>query len=646
MFILLYTKTKTMRTLLLPATLFALAVAGCKTGAHKDIRSYTAEQLYNNNRIAGAAFNKDETGILVNSNITGIDNLYELTIADTSLHPLTHSVKESFYAVDFLPGSDQYLYSADQGGNENSHIYLRKPGDTSARDITPWPNSANSMTGWSADDRSLYISSNKRNPKYFDIWKLDTAGWNATLLYQNDSGYNVDGISKTEKYIALTRSITTDKNELYLYNRANKTLKKISNGSEANWNSAGFEKNDSIFYYITNDGGEFSYLVKYNINTGQSDKFFESNWDVTGMDISKNEKYHTIFINEDGKNKAILFDHATNKEIAFPAIKDGDVRSVLISPSEKNMLLTVGSSRSPQNLYVYNFEKKDVKQLTQTLNKEVSVDDLVSAEVIRFPSFDGKEIPAILYKPLNASANNKVPGLLWIHGGPGGQSRIGFSNDIQYLVNHGYAVLAVNNRGSSGYGRSFYKLDNRDHSNGDLKDCVWGKKWLQQQDWIDTARIGIEGGSYGGCMVLGALAFHPEEFKAGVDLYGVANWLRTLKSIPPYWESFRKALYVEMGDPYSADSVRLRNISPLFNYEKINKPLLVFQGMNDVRVLPVESEEIVAGVKKNGVPVEYITYPNEGHGFSKKENQIVTAKKTLEFLDKYLKGADTAKEKK
>lgn len=635
-----------MRTLLLPATLFALVVAGCKTSAHKDIRSYTAEQLYNNNRIAGAAFNKDETGILVNSNITGIDNLYELTIADTSLHPLTHSVKESFYAVDFLPGSDQYLYSADQGGNENSHIYLRKPGDTSARDITPWPNSANSMTGWSADDRSLYISSNKRNPKYFDIWKLDTAGWNATLLYQNDSGYNVDGISKTEKYIALTRSITTDKNELYLYNRANKTLKKISNGSEANWNSAGFEKNDSIFYYITNDGGEFSYLVKYNINTGQSDKFFESNWDVTGMDISKNEKYHTIFINEDGKNKAILFDHATNKEIAFPAIKDGDVRSVLISPSEKNMLLTVGSSRSPQNLYVYNFEKKDVKQLTQTLNKEVSVDDLVSAEVIRFPSFDGKEIPAILYKPLNASANNKVPGLLWIHGGPGGQSRIGFSNDIQYLVNHGYAVLAVNNRGSSGYGRSFYKLDNRDHSNGDLKDCVWGKKWLQQQDWIDTARIGIEGGSYGGCMVLGALAFHPEEFKAGVDLYGVANWLRTLKSIPPYWESFRKALYVEMGDPYSADSVRLRNISPLFNYEKINKPLLVFQGMNDVRVLPVESEEIVAGVKKNGVPVEYITYPNEGHGFSKKENQIVTAKKTLEFLDKYLKGADTAKEKK
>jgi dipeptidyl aminopeptidase/acylaminoacyl peptidase len=164
---------------------------------------------------------------------------------------------------------------------------------------------------------------------------------------------------------------------------------------------------------------------------------------------------------------------------------------------------------------------------------------------------------------------------------------------------------------------------------------------LATQDYIDSAAVGIYGGSYGGCMVLGALAFHPNEFKVGVDLYGVANWLRTLRSIPPYWENFRKALYEEMGDPNTADSVRLKKISPLFNYEKINKPLLVFQGANDVRVLPVESDEIVKGVQKSGVPVEYVVYPNEGHGFMKKENQITTSKKTLAFLDKYLKNDPT-----
>jgi dipeptidyl aminopeptidase/acylaminoacyl peptidase len=390
-------------------------------------------------------------------------------------------------------------------------------------------------------------------------------------------------------------------------------------------------------YYITNDGDEFSYLVKYNINNGSTQNVYKTNWDVVGMSLSENEKYYTIFINEDGKNKVLLFDHATNKPIDFPEIKDGDILGVTISPSEKNMLLAVGSSRSPTNLYNYNLETKTLKQLTQTLNKEVNENDLSKAEVVRFKSFDGKEIPCIYYKPLNASKDDKVPAILWIHGGPGGQSRIGFSNDIQYLVNHGYAVLAVNNRGSSGYGHTFYNLDNKDHGRGDLKDCIWAKKWLQQLDYIDTGKIGILGGSYGGCMVLNALAFYPEEFKAGVDLYGVANWLRTLRSIPPYWESFKKALYNEMGDPNTKDSIMLKATSPLYNYRSINKPLIVFQGLNDVRVLPIESQEIVNGVKKNGVPVEYVTYPNEGHGFTKKENQVTTSEKTLAFLDKYLK---------
>ena len=615
-----------------------LAACNNEPAARKDVKQYSAVQLFNNKAIGGGAFNTDESKILVHANNTGIFNLFEISIADTLMKPLTNSTKESFFSVDYLPGSNKYLYSADQGGNENSHIYLQSPGDTAAKDITPWTGSSNSMFGWSADKKSIYISSNKRDPKYFDILKADTATWAFTMFFQNDSGYNANDISKSERYVALNKSITTDKNEMYLYDRNAKTMKRISNDNEATWFPSGFEKNDSIMYYITNDGGEFSYLVKYNINSGAADKMFESKWDVGGMNLSENEKYHTIFINEDGKNKVLLFDHASNKPVDFPEIKDGDVKGVVISPTEKNMLLTVGSSRSPDNLYSYNFETKTLKQLTQTLNTEVDANDLVSAEVIRFKSFDGKEIPAIYYKPLTASKENKVPALLWIHGGPGGQSRIGFSNSIQHLVNHGYAVLAVNNRGSSGYGKTFYKMDNKDHSNGDLKDCVWAKKWLQQQDYIDTAKIGIEGGSYGGCMVLGALAFHPDEFKVGVDLFGVANWPRTLKSIPPYWESFRKALYDELGDPFTADSVRLKNISPLYNYQKIKKPLIVFQGMNDVRVLPVESEEIVAGVKKNNVPVEYVTYPNEGHGFAKKENQITTADRTLTFLDKYLKG--------
>lgn len=600
-------------------------------------KQYNIEQLYDNLAIGAAGFNTGETKVLVNNNRTGIFNVYELNIADTSMTPLTTSAKESFFAVDYLPGSENFVYASDQGGNENTHLYLKKKSDSAVKDITPWQGSTNNFYGWSDDKKSMYITSNKRNPKVFDLWKIDTASWNATLLYQNDSAYDIAGISKSERYVGLNKNITTDKNELYLFDKTTNTLKRLSNDNEANWGLQAIEKNDSLLYYTSNDGSEYSYLVRYTISNGKADKIYEDKWDVAGMNLSEHEKYYTVFINDDGKNKILLFDHATNKEVAFPEIKDGDVQGVIISPSEKNLLLSVGSSTSPNNLYVYNLESKQLKQLTATLNKAIDENDLVKAAVVRFKSFDGKEIPAIFYKPLQASKDNKVGALVWVHGGPGGQSRIGFSNSIQYLVNHGYAVLAVNNRGSSGYGKTFYKMDNKDHGNGDLKDCLWGKKWLEEQDYIDSNAIGIYGGSYGGCMVLNALCSYPDEFKAGVDLFGVANWLRTLRSIPPYWESFRKALYEEMGDPNTADSVHLKEASALYNYQKITKPLIVFQGANDVRVLPVESDEIVAGVKKNGVPVEYVQYPDEGHGFVKKENQIATSKKTLEFLDKYLK---------
>ncbi len=199
------------------------------------------------------------------------------------------------------------------------------------------------------------------------------------------------------------------------------------------------------------------------------------------------------------------------------------------------------------------------------------------------------------------------------------------------------STFKLNNRGSSGYGKSFYKMDDRNHGDKDLKDCIWGKKWLQSQDYINADKIGIIGGSYGGYMTMAAMTFAPEEFTVGVNLFGVTNWLRTLKSIPPYWESFREALFDELGDPFTEDSVRLYEISPLFHAQNVKHPILVLQGANDPRVLQVESDEIVAAVRENEVHVEYIVFPDEGHGFMKKENEIKGYGQILEFLDKYLK---------
>jgi len=232
---------------------------------------------------------------------------------------------------------------------------------------------------------------------------------------------------------------------------------------------------------------------------------------------------------------------------------------------------------------------------------------------------------------------NPVPALVWVHGGPGGQSRAGYSAAIQHLVNHGYAVYAANNRGSSGYGKTFYHLDDRRHGEEDLRDIVAAGDWLREQDWVRDDAVGVIGGSYGGYITAAALTFHPEAFDVGINIFGVTNWVRTLESIPPWWASFREALYDEMGDP-ATDAERHRAISPLFHADNIVRPMLVIQGANDPRVLQVESDELVEAARANGATVEYVIFPDEGHGFLRRENRITASNAYVDFLDTYLSG--------
>jgi dipeptidyl aminopeptidase/acylaminoacyl peptidase len=263
----------------------------------------------------------------------------------------------------------------------------------------------------------------------------------------------------------------------------------------------------------------------------------------------------------------------------------------------------------------------------------------VGSEVVRFPSWDELPIPAILWRPHGASAESPVPAVVWVHGGPGGQSRRTYSATLQHLVNHGYAVLAVNNRGSGGYGKTFFHMDDRKHGDVDLKDCVAARGYLEGLDWVDGRRVAIMGGSYGGYMVGAALAFAPEAFDVGVNIFGVMNWVRTLESMPAWWGAQREALFDELGNP-AEDRERLERISPLFHAENIVRPLLVVQGANDPRVLQVESDEIVEKVKARGVPVDYVIFDDEGHGFTKKKNRITASERYIEFLDRYLKSTE------
>ncbi len=606
-----------------------------KPSIAETLKTYTIEQMMDNESVFGGSFSSDKSNLLVSSNRSGIYNMYTVPVSGGELMPVTASDSASIFSISYFPKDDRMLFRMDNNGDEIFHIYLRDSSGTH-RNLTPYEGARASFYGWAKDDKSFFFTSNKRDKKYMDLYEMELATMQPKLLYQNDDGYSVGGISNDKTYLPLSKAINTNDSDLFVYNLKDKSLTKI-NATQSSNSGEDFSPDGKYLYYTTDDGSEFSYLKKFDLKTKSSEKVMEREWDISGTYFTENGKYQVTYINEDAKNVIEVMDVATSETIDLPTFENASITNVGFSDDEKQMRFYAGGSHTPSNLFYYNLESKEQKQLTNVLNDDIDGTHLVTAEVIRFKSFDGLEVPAIYYKPHQATTDNKVPALVWVHGGPGGQSRQNFNSFIQYIVNHGYAVLAVNNRGSSGYGKTFFQMDDLNHGDKDLKDCVEGKNWLASQTEIDAEKIGIIGGSYGGYMTMAALTYTPEEFAVGVNLFGVTNWVRTLRSIPPWWESFKDALYKELGDPNSADSVRLKQISPLFHTDKVTKPLIVLQGSQDPRVLQVESDEIVAGVRKNGVPVEYVLFEDEGHGFVKKENQIKAYSKVLEFLDVYLK---------
>jgi dipeptidyl aminopeptidase/acylaminoacyl peptidase len=613
-----------------------------RAAATRAVKQYTIEQFLNTTSIGGSSFSPDEKSILVYSNKSGIYNVYTIPVSGGDLKPLTRSTTDSTFSVGYFPNDSRILYTRDQGGNENNHLYVLGP-DGKEKDLTPGDKLKAQFLGWSQDGKAFYISTNERDARFFDIYKLDAASFDRKLLYQDTVGYQFGDISNDEKFIAFAKPNTTSDSDIYLFNVAAKEMKNITpHQGEVASSPSSFDPDSRFLLYLTDEGSEFSYLARYELATGKKEPVEKANWDIAFSYFSHNGKYRVVAINEDARTKIKIYDRATDKTVALPAFPAGQITSVNISRSEKLMSFYFTGDNSPSNLYVYDFSTKQVRKLTDSLNPEIDAADLVASKVIRYKSFDGMQIPSILYKPQQASAANKAPALLWIHGGPGGQTRTNYSGVIQYLVNHGYVILGVNNRGSSGYGKTFFTADDQKHGREPLWDCVEAKKYLASLGYVDTSKIGILGGSYGGYMVLAALAFKPEEFAVGVDLFGVSNWLRTLESIPPYWESFRKALYKELGDP-KTDRENLKAISPLFHADKITKPLLVLQGANDPRVIKPESDEVVEAIKKKGGIVEYVVFDDEGHGFTKKANEIRGYKAILDFLDKHLRGADAGK---
>lgn len=604
----------------------------------KAVKRYTIDQFMATTAMRGASFSADESRILVSSNQTGIFNLYEMPAAGGAPKALTESKTSTTISIGYFPNDDRLLFTRDKDGDENNHLFVRER-DGTEKDLTPGNKLKAEFLQWKADGSAFFVVTNERDPKFFDVYRYDSKTYTRELIYKNDQPLQPEAISDDEKWIAFNKTNTTNDSDIYLYSAASKEVKHITpHNGVVSFSAQTFDPTSSRLFLTSDEGGEFKRLRTYDLASGMLRDHEKADWDIAFTYFSRDGRYRVTGVNEDGATTIRIVRVATDgKEVplALPKLPAGEFRTVTFSKSGNKMAFYLNGDRSPSDLYVHDFKTQQTRQLSKNLSKDIDANDLVDSQVVRFKSFDGMVIPSIYYRPKHASAAHKVPAIIYVHGGPGGQTRKGYSAQIQALVNAGYAVLGINNRGSSGYGKSFLAADDGKHGREPLWDCIEAKTWLAAQPYIDHERVAIMGGSYGGYMTLAAMAFRPEAFKAGVNIFGVSNWLRTLESIPPYWEAFRKALYEEVGDPVK-DREFLIATSPLFHAKEIRKPLLVIQGANDPRVIKAESDDIVAAVKKNNVPVDYLVFDDEGHGFSKKKNQSAAYTKIIEFLDKHL----------
>lgn len=601
---------------------------------------YSAKQFFETTSYSlaaptGYAFSPDGKSLLISSDQSGVFNAYLLPVMGGAPQPLTTSKDDAAFAATFFPADDRVLYTADQGGNELDHVYVRER-DGSVRDLTPGAKVKADFLGWSADGKTFWISSNERDAQTFDLYAYDADDYQRRLVFQN-SGFEIGAVSRDGRHLSLEKPRTSADSNVYVADLVAGSPPKLITEHQGNiFHHAGeFTPDGRALVYLSNEGSEFDGAWTYDLTSGAKRPMLKADWDVMYVTHSPSGRFRVHALNADGSTKLSVQDR-NGEAVALTGLPEGDINNVRFNRDETAIALTVASDTSPSDIFIADLATGKARRLTEALNPAIDERNLVEASVARFKSYDGVEVPGILYKPRGASAANPAPAIVWVHGGPGGQSRRGYSAAIQHLVNNGYAVYAINNRGSSGYGKTFFHMDDKRHGDVDLKDVVASKAFLQAMPWVSKEKIAVMGGSYGGYMVAAALAFQPQVFDAGVNIFGVTNWTRTLNSIPPWWASFKESLYDEMGDP-ATDAERHRAISPLFHARNIVKPLLVVQGKNDPRVLQIESDELVAAVKANGVPVEYLVFPDEGHGFLRKANRVSASEAYLKFLDQHLR---------
>lgn len=561
---------------------------------------------------------------------------------------LKHGGKDRQITTDNKRGIHQFLwqynqenilYIQDKDGDENWHLYQTNLENQSTKDLTPYEGVKIEIIATESNyPNEMLIQMNERDSSLFDVYRLNLTTGQLELDTENPGGI-FDWIADHHLQVRASLSYTSE----------GSTLIRVRDTAKSSWRDwltidaneigeiEGFSSDNKFLYLMTSLDADTSRLLKVNVATGERSLIAEdSHYDLSDLFLHpKTNALEAVGVERERYEWIVLDSQLTND---FNYLSDNLKTPFYITSRDlnnQNWIIVSQSDQHPNHFYLYHRQPKSLEFLFST-QPTLEKYQLSPMKPIKFQARDGMTLHGYLTLPLDKEPRN-LPTILLVHGGPWGRDSWGLQPLVQWLANRGYAVMQINFRGSTGYGKAYLNAGNREWANKMHTDLLDGKNWLVNQGYSDPNKVAIFGGSYGGYATLVGLTFTPDAFCCGVDIVGPSNLITLLQTLPSYWSPLKASMDLRIGK-LETEQEFLKSRSPLFKAEKINKPLLIAQGANDPRVKQAESNQIVAAMREKKLPVEYLLFTDEGHGFARPENRLKFYAAAESFLAKYLGG--------
>lgn len=608
------------------------------TRALPAFEQFAAMRRYGGNNGWGMAWSPDSSEIAYTTNITGQFNLWKQPAEGGYPVQLTFYTDRAVRLCAWSPDGETILYMADLNGNEFHQLFTVPAQGGLPTQLTDVPDAIHRIGpgAFSPDGRYLAYATNALKRRNVSVVIRDLHSGETIPLLSGEGTFFPAAWSPDSQYLLAVQTRFNADSDIFLIDVAPRNSQNLTaHQGEINFFPGPWsrQKGKKGFYFVSNEPGEHYALGYFNLKNRKRKWIERPAWDVEQVGVSRDGRYLAWVVNEDGYSRLRVRDLKKEKMLKLAKLPDGVIHFMSFAPDSRKLALLMGGATYCAQPFVLSLKPKRWIQLTQSMLGGLDPEMLVEPELIHYDTFDGRKIPAWLYKP--RQVNGRAPVVLSVHGGPEAQERPEYNyiaTMYQYWLSRGIGVLATNIRGSTGYGKSYQRLIRRDWGGGELKDQECAVKYLHSLDWVNPQRIGFFGGSFGGFACLSCVSRLPDLFAVAVGWFGPSNLITFVNSVPPYWKPFMKDW---VGDA-EADREMLVERSPITYVDNVKTPLLIVQGALDPRVVKAESDQFVERLRARGVPVRYDVYDDEGHGFTKRHNELKALKDSAEFLEQRL----------